>query len=120
MVGPWIHAVITILDFIILPITIIIKILTSYNLFGESLGGDYFIFNTVNSLAILVWTAITVRPIFLGACGKSIKETEKYRSNMKNLAKERTRGEKQDNFKRLVHEVENIDDKVAADLNDSF
>ena len=39
---------------------------------------------------------------------------------MKNLAKERTRGEKQDNFKRLVHEVENIDDKVAADLNDSF
>ena len=66
-VGPIIHAIFTIVDFILIPLTIIIQICLAFKTIGSSIYTAALILYPIISLFTMLWVPLQILPIFLGA-----------------------------------------------------
>lgn len=78
-VGPWIHAIFTILDFIVIPIVVIIEIFFNMSAIGASSFSAGLVLFPMISVGMIIWVPIQILPIFLGAINFVKKKQREHR-----------------------------------------
>jgi hypothetical protein len=78
-VGPWIHAIFTVLDFIVIPLIVIIEILFNTSAIRISSFSAGIVLYPMISIGMIIWVPLQILPIFLGAIGFVQKLQKQFR-----------------------------------------
>lgn len=78
-VGPIVHAIFTLANFILIPIAIIVVIMVNAASIGPSSFSGAIILLALISLANILWFPLQILPIFLGAIGFTKRLQKQFR-----------------------------------------
>lgn len=78
-IGPIIHAIFTVVAFVIIPLTVIISMFVSSGDYDESMDTGGLYVYPISCFAILIQFVIQILPVFLGARNFSAKMQRQFR-----------------------------------------
>lgn len=77
-IGPLIHAVLTITDFVIIPLLSLFSLFVNFDTVSSSMAGSALLLYPLTCIVVLIWFPIQILPIAIGAYGFTRREQTKF------------------------------------------